>query len=81
MLGCWSVYTRETFGRLAAQILRHFSPHSKSISGTRRWERGDRLECNEPLFEERVEVTWDKGSSGLVWHTDAARRDEDRLSP
>lgn len=44
----------------------------------RRWERSDRLDCSEPLFEERIEVIWDKGSSGLVFHTDAARVDGDR---
>lgn len=42
------------------------------------WERSDRLECDEHLYEEQCEVTWDKGSSGLVFHTDAARWDADK---
>eukprot|EP00124_Ichthyophonus_hoferi_P001125 Ihof_evm7s52 gene=Ihof_evmTU7s52 len=44
------------------------------------WERYEALHDDvtnqdrnsERLYEEEVEVTWDKGSSGLVWHTDAA---------
>eukprot|EP00123_Amoebidium_parasiticum_P007723 comp18320_c0_seq1/m.19389 comp18320_c0_seq1/g.19389 ORF comp18320_c0_seq1/g.19389 comp18320_c0_seq1/m.19389 type:complete len:600 (-) comp18320_c0_seq1:70-1869(-) len=51
------------------------------------WERYESLhgdvtnqERNEErLFEEEVEVTWDKGSSGLVFHTDAAYWKEGEL--
>ena len=35
-------------------------------------ERADRLECEATLFEEECEQTWEKGSSGLVFHTDDA---------
>lgn len=35
-------------------------------------ERADRLECETTLFEEECEQTWEKGSSGLVFHTDDA---------
>ena len=38
-------------------------------------ERGDRLECETALFEENCEQTWEKGSSGLVFHTDDAHWD------
>jgi hypothetical protein len=38
-------------------------------------ERADRLECEASLFEEECEKTWEKGSSGLVLHTDDAHWD------
>jgi len=44
-------------------------------------ERADRLECSTAvgdgaaLFEENCEQTWEKGSSGLVFHTDDAHWD------
>jgi hypothetical protein len=38
-------------------------------------ERADRLECDYYLFEENCEQTWEKGSSGLVFHTDDAHWD------
>eukprot|EP00741_Cyanophora_paradoxa_P014652 tig00020816_g14132.t1 len=39
-------------------------------------ERSDRREADEYLYEEPTEVTWDKGSSGLVFYTDACKWDE-----
>jgi len=42
------------------------------------WERGDRLEAEAHLYEEKVEQTWEKGSSGLVFHTDDAYWDAQR---
>lgn len=30
----------------------------------------------ERLYEEEMEVTWEKGGPGLVWHTDAAYWDK-----
>ena len=39
-------------------------------------ERADRLECESTLFEENCEQTWEKGGSGLVFHTDDAYWDE-----
>lgn len=38
-------------------------------------ERADRLECENPLYEENCEQTWEKGSSGLVHYTDDAHWD------
>jgi hypothetical protein len=40
------------------------------------WDRADAQDeqdrAKDRLFEEKIEVTWDKGSSGLVFYTDAA---------
>eukprot|EP01083_Nonionella_stella_P065073 170224_1 len=48
---------------------RHESMHPvKSVS----YEKKDRLETEEKLFEEKTELIWDKGdASGLVYYTDA----------
>ena len=32
---------------------------------------GDQPGTKDRLFEDKMEVTWDKGSSGLVFYTDA----------
>eukprot|EP00658_Telonema_sp_P-2_P081470 TRINITY_DN8356_c0_g1_i1.p1 TRINITY_DN8356_c0_g1~~TRINITY_DN8356_c0_g1_i1.p1 ORF type:complete len:244 (+),score=46.09 TRINITY_DN8356_c0_g1_i1:164-895(+) len=41
--------------------------------GGMRYMRNDRLECEQYLYEDKVEQIWDKGdASGLVFHTDAA---------
>jgi len=39
------------------------------------WERTDRLECENHLFEDKCEQVWEKGSSGLVLYTDDAHWD------
>lgn len=37
------------------------------------FEKKDRNEIEEPLFEDKIELIWDKGdASGLVYYTDAA---------
>lgn len=32
--------------------------------------------CKERLFEEEMEVVWEKGGSGLVFYTDASHWDQ-----
>ncbi len=61
-------------------FLHFFKPQDDDDDTCEEWERHEALHNDvtrqerndERLFESEMEVTWDKGSSGLVFYTDAA---------
>ena len=54
-------------------------PSGEEDNGTEEWVRHNALHndvtaqgrCKERLFEEEIELKWEKGGSGLVFYTDA----------
>lgn len=74
----WAVRVRETGRRLCAVGVTHLSlaPLQDTCE---EWERHEALHedvtkqdrVEERLFEEEIELKWEKGGSGLVFYTDA----------
>lgn len=76
----WAARVRETGKRLCAVGVTRLSPTPLQDNDTcEEWERHEALHedvtkqdrVEERLFEEEIELKWEKGGSGLVFYTDA----------